>query len=76
MSKFKMMLLARFIPERTYVGLGLLVAMGAAEIITGSGICAATAGPAAICGVADKVIATIGPWLTIMGVADQKRGKP
>lgn len=73
LSKLKMALLARFIPHRTVVGLVLLVATTAAQTIAGSGLCTAAAGPADICGIADKLIATVAPWLTIMGVADQKR---
>ena len=71
----KELLLARFVPHRTYIGLGLLAASAAAEAILGSGLCAAAAGPGTVCGIADVVINAVAPWLAIMGVADQKRGK-
>ncbi len=73
MNKLKMMLLARFIPHRTAIGLGLLVVTEGARIVLGSDLCTAATGPNPICDGAAKVLATVGPWLLIMGVADQKR---
>ncbi len=73
MEALKRMLLARFIPHRTAVGLGLLVITEAAKVVLGSELCTAAAGPGAICEVANQVLSAVAPWLVIMGVADQKR---
>lgn len=74
MNKLKELLLGRFIPNRTAIGLGLLVITQGAQTVLGSDLCTAAAGENAICAGANHIISVIAPWLLIMGVADQKRG--
>lgn len=73
MNKIKRLLLARFIPHRTAIGLGLLLVTGAAQTILGSDLCTAAAGPGALCAGANKVLSVLAPWLVIMGVSDRDR---
>ena len=74
-DKLKKALLARFIPQRTFIGLTviLLSVSGALTAILGSDLCMTTDTAATICGVAKKVLPLVGQFLFIIGVADQKR---
>jgi predicted tellurium resistance membrane protein TerC len=75
LDTIKRMFLARFIPQRTLIGLTviLLSLSGALTAILGSDLCMAADATAAVCGVAKKVLPLVGQFLFIIGVADQKR---
>ena len=75
MNGMKKFLLARFIPQRTLwgIGIGLLLVTGALEGVLASDVCSGEAVTSAVCGIAGKGLSLLGPWLFIVGVADQNR---
>lgn len=74
MDKLKELMLARFIPQRTAIGLVLMALTQGAQVVLGSDLCTAAAGTNALCTGATHIVNVLAPWLLIMGVADQKRG--
>ncbi len=75
LDSLKKAMLARFVPQRTLigVGIGLVLLTGALEKILASDACTAAVVSSAICGFAAKALSLISPWLVIVGVTDRNR---
>src|SRR5262245_54484413 len=74
-DKIKRFLLMRFIPQRTMIGLGLLLASvtGVLKAILGSAMCQDPGTTATVCHLAQQTLDAVAPWLVIIGVTDRKR---
>lgn len=74
-DKIKRFLLMRFVPQRTMIGLGLMLASvtGILKAILGSQMCAEPGATGAVCTLAQQTLDALAPWLVIIGVTDRKR---